>query len=84
MTSKSISIPVRESKVISKWLLMMVEICDIYTAYNEDVPVAQVIGSERGLGGGGGSTCRLSVKISLLCRLSVKIFTLCRLSVNLS
>ena len=41
-----------------------------------------------GVGGGGGwvvrgSTCRLSVKISLLCRLSVKIFDLCRLSVNL-
>jgi len=32
--------------------------------------------------GGGGSTCRLSVKISLLCRLSVKIFDLCLLSVN--
>ena len=27
---------------------------------------------------GEGSTCRLSVKISLLCRLSVKIFDLCR------
>ena len=40
-------------------------------------------GSEWG-GGGGGSKCRLSVKISLLCRLSVKIFDLCRLSVNLS
>ena len=25
-----------------------------------------------------GSTCRLSVKISVLCRLSVKIFVLCR------
>ena len=34
--------------------------------------------------GGGGSTCRLSVKISLLCRLSVKIVDLCPLSVNLS
>ena len=32
-------------------------------------------------GGGGGSTCRLSVKISVLCRLSVKSFDLCRLSV---
>ena len=30
----------------------------------------------------GGSTCRLSVKISLLCRLSVKIFNFCRLSIN--
>ena len=35
-------------------------------------------GSELG-GGGGGSTCRLSVKTQLLCRLSVKIFDLCRL-----
>ena len=35
-----------------------------------------------GLNGGGGSTCRLSVKISLLCRLSVKIFDLYRLLVN--
>ena len=34
------------------------------------------------IGGGGGSTCRLSVKISLLCRLSVKIFDLYRLLVN--
>ena len=37
--------------------------------------------------GGGGSTCRLSVKISLHCQLSVKMFDLCRLSelsVNLS
>ena len=32
----------------------------------------------------GGSTCRLSVEISVLCRLSVKNFNLCRLSVNLS
>ena len=31
---------------------------------------------------GGGSTCWLLVKISLLCLLSVKIFDLCRLSVN--
>ena len=37
-----------------------------------------------GEGLNGGSTCRLSVKISLLCRLSVKNFDLCRLSVNLS
>ena len=37
-----------------------------------------------GGGGGEGSTCCLSVKISLLCPLSVKIFVLCRLSVNLS
>ena len=36
------------------------------------------------MGGGGGSKCRLSVKIALLCRLSVTIFDLCRLSVNLS
>ena len=35
-------------------------------------------------GGGEGSACRLSVKISLLCRLSVKIFDLSRLSVDLS
>ena len=35
-------------------------------------------------GGGEGSACRLSVKISLLCRLSVKIFDLCRLAVNSS
>ena len=35
-----------------------------------------------GLIRGGGSTCRLSVKISLLCRLSVKIFDLHRLLVN--
>ena len=39
------------------------------------------------MGGGGGgeggeSTCRLSVKISLLCCLSVKIFDLYRLLVN--
>ena len=33
------------------------------------------------MGGGGGCTCRLSVKISLLCRLSVKNFDLCRQSV---
>ena len=32
--------------------------------------------------GGGGLTCRLSVKISLLCWLSVKMFDFCRLSVN--
>ena len=36
------------------------------------------------MGGGGGSTRRLSVKIQLLCRKSVEIFDLCRLSVNLS
>ena len=30
----------------------------------------------------GGSTCRLSVKMSLLCCLSVKILDLCQLSVN--
>ena len=35
-----------------------------------------------GLNGGEGSTCRLSVKISLLCRLSVKIFDLYQLLVN--
>ena len=35
-------------------------------------------------GGGGVSTRRLSVKISLLCRLSVKIFDFCRWLVNLS
>ena len=42
-------------------------------------------GLNGGRGGGegeGGSTCRLSVKISLLCCLSVIIFDLCRLSVN--
>ena len=33
---------------------------------------------------GGGSTCWLRVKISLLCRLSVKIFDLCRLSAGKS
>lgn len=33
-------------------------------------------------GGAGGSTCWLSVRISVLCRLSVKSFDLCRLSVN--
>ena len=41
-------------------------------------------GSEWGGGGRGrGSTCRLSVEISLLCRLSVKISLLCRLSVKI-
>ena len=37
-----------------------------------------------GKGGGGGSTCRLSVKIQLFFRYSVQIFHLFRLSVNLS
>ena len=40
--------------------------------------------SESAEGLNGGSTCWLSVKISLLCRLSVKIFDLCRLPVNSS
>ena len=40
-------------------------------------------GLNEGGGGGGESTCRLSVKISLLCRLSVKILLLCRLSVKI-
>ena len=41
-----------------------------------------VEGLNGGGGGGEGSTCRLSVKISLLRRLSVKIFDLYRLLVD--
>lgn len=31
-----------ESEFVPKWLSMMAEICDIYTAYNNDVPVVQL------------------------------------------
>ena len=61
---------------------------NVATKVSQNAPILygytsrQIPKKEDGLNGG--STCRLSVKISLLCRFSVKIFDICRLSVNLS